>query len=172
MKLGTLSRCPARTISNIFVQTIPIFFGIDSQLMNQHHPIDAIVRKGESIVNFDDIFKDNWSGFVGMIRVHDDPFKLRSRGFFFRPGYDLHLCTAASIGRSVSVRPSQTELCRPDGFPPPQRMIHWTFLMVNFLTGLLKFFEIFWGLDTISILNYFVIIAYAGNTKLRVSYIL
>ena len=82
---------PARVTLNAFVQNEPIFFGLspgilDNQLMHQHPPIDGIVRNGESIVRLYDLFKDNRSGFVDLIRVEDDQFELRIQEFFLRPG--------------------------------------------------------------------------------------
>lgn len=54
--------------------------------MHQHHPIDGIVRNGKSIVNFDNLFEDNRSGFVGIIRVLDDLFELRVKRFLLPSG--------------------------------------------------------------------------------------
>jgi len=38
------------------------------------------------IVNFDDLFLDNRSAFVGVIRVQDDPFALRVKWFLLLSG--------------------------------------------------------------------------------------
>jgi hypothetical protein len=61
-------------------------FQFDNQLMHQHHRIDGIVRNGESVMRIYDLFKNNRSGFVDLIRVEDDQFELRIQEFFLRPG--------------------------------------------------------------------------------------
>jgi hypothetical protein len=47
---------------------------LDNQLMHQHNPINCIVKNGEAIVSFNDLFEDYRSGFVDLIRIQDDPF--------------------------------------------------------------------------------------------------
>ena len=37
---------------------------LNNQLVHQHYPIDRIVRNGNTVVDFDDLFKDNRSGLV------------------------------------------------------------------------------------------------------------
>lgn len=98
---------------------------LDNKMMHQHHPIDGIVRNGESIARLNDLFEDNRSGFVDLIRIQDDPFELRVQGFLLPSGIFQFWDESgirilfASIGRSVAVKLSQTGLYRP-GVSPSQ----------------------------------------------------
>ena len=59
---------------------------LDNQLMHRHHLIAGIVWNGESIVNFDDLFEDNRSGFISMVRVQNVPFGLPVNKFLLPSG--------------------------------------------------------------------------------------
>lgn len=94
----------------------------NNQLMHQHHPINGVVRNGVSIVNSDDLFKDNRPGFVDLVCIQDYPFEFRVLMFFLPSGISQFWDESGILVLLLQlVDPSSRDSYKPDdivqGFP-------------------------------------------------------